>query len=336
MQSTDVVPESCVRILEWDPNLYSVQGVHQVASLRSPPSMNLVAHRPDTPVLVLPPRSRYVPHRAEVQGAWQPGNDDDVSLPSGEPRSRPEQNGIDPAGDLVAQTYKIPPRLNAPTRAQTPGVRVQQSRPPPPDGSLVRVQPGPRPISARTRPSGTSSLFSPDVKPFRKEAVPRPGSAPDKNDGRLRSEIYALRSPGEETLAAPGLSPRTPTGRAPNDQLQFELSVTASVLRAAQTRLAQEREQRAIARIGEERAVESMKLARDETKKLHEQKVLEEVKLAQAMAAQRKELEEDLDRLERDREVSPAQDITLACFIRPSPPLLVGRDQTHEPAVCAI
>ena len=80
--------------------------------------------------------------------------------------------------------------------------------------------------------------------------------------------------------------------------------MTASVLRAAQTRLAQAREQRQIARIGEERALDSMKQARNETQKLNEEKVQEELKLATVIAEQRKELESELTLLEKDQEVS--------------------------------
>jgi hypothetical protein len=157
-----------------------------------------------------------------------------------------------------------------------------------------------RPSSARTPP-----LFSPEVKPFRKEGIPRPGSAPGKQqDGRLRTEIFTLRTPGEQTLKAPALSPRSGSPRfRPNEQLQYELGVTASVLRAAQTRLAQEREQRQIARIGEERALESMKRAREETMALEQAKVEEELRLAKGMAEQRMELEEELKHMESAQEV---------------------------------
>ena len=206
-------------------------------------------------------------------------------------------NSTDPAGDTVTATYLVPQRRIEVPRSQSPR-----------NGAGVMLHPprGSRPTSARTRPQ-SASLFSPDVKPIRKEPMPgRPGSAPGKKDERLRTEMYAIRTPGEDTLHAPLISPRGPGQTPVNKQLQFELGVTASVLRAAQTRLAQEREQRQIARIGEERALIDMKRAKQEAKLLSEEKIQEEFRVAMTMAEQRQELEKELTRIESEQEVSTA------------------------------
>jgi Ca2+-binding EF-hand superfamily protein len=204
---------------------------------------------------------------------------------------------------LVPQQKVVQNKLQQPKQLRSAGAA---------DGTQLVVYPQPtRPSSARTRVSSTATpLFSPDVRPHLKgPTVMRPGSAPEKagGDGRLRSEIFALRSPGEYSLPAPQVTPRSPAARQANQQLQFELGLTASVLRAAQNRLVQEREQRQIARIGEERALMAMKRARDEALHIEQEKVAEELHLAKAMHEQRLALEAELSRLENEQDVMQSQ-----------------------------
>ena len=256
-------------------------------------------------MMVLPPRSRYVP-AGMVGGAWEEADDE---LTPAQPRNPPDSD-MDPAAAAAAATYLAPPQRVTQTKLSQP----KATRPGgPQDGTALVVYPQPaRPASARTRPSEARSLFSPDVRATRKGPVTaRPGSAPDKGagmtDGRLRSEVFALRTPGEQTLPAPQLTPRSPAARQANHQLQFELGLTATVLRAAQTRLAQEREQRQIARIGEERALDAMKRARDEALITANEKVSEELNLAKTMAEQRRDLENELTRLENEQDVRTSE-----------------------------
>ena len=100
----------------------------------------------------------------------------------------------------------------------------------------------------------------------------RPATATDSAGGR--PDVSAMWTPGEAVLTGPSLTPLSATvgshsaRRPASEELQYELSVTASVLRAAQTRLTKEREQRQLARVGEELALVDAKRTKDERKAL--------------------------------------------------------------------
>ena len=122
-------------------------------------------------------------------------------------------------------------------------------------------------------------------------------------------QMHTLMTPGEELLHGPGLStalaktePRG--GRRPAaEELQYELSVTATVLRAAQDRLAKEREQRQLARVGEELALVDVARAREEAAQLAAERRESEREVAKRIAEQRSALEGELRRLEIENDV---------------------------------
>ena len=271
------------------------------------PDTTLAVETPQA--IVLPPRSRYSPTRAGIAPEDSPVLTEELKEPS--------RNGVRamsppaqmPRNAFVQQVPEGPeaylPRREAPRRRQ------QRS-----------INPGSRPSSAASRPNSAQSQPASVSYVPRAYGKPRPNSARATSasggggggaltDSLPRPDVYALWTPGETVLRAPpmlasdSVSGRsTTTPRRPGaEELQYELSVTASVLRAAQDRLVKEREQRQLARVGEELAMVDVKRAREEAKALAEERRLEAQNLAKSMADQRKELESELTRLESEQEV---------------------------------
>lgn len=250
--------------------------------------------------------------------------------------------GDNPAQGAAMMESKEPPgaSLSSRPRSAASSPRAPRSGAAPADGLSSTLPPAPgRHGSGPTR--RRNSPTAPGVQSYLpRRQNQRPISAPGAGKpymGRLMAnELYALTTPREELLHAPTLgsdavtkgaeSPRRPAA----EELQYELSVTASVLRAAQDRLAKEREQRQLARVGEELALIDVKRARDEAKQVAEERRMEEKAVAKAMAEQRRALEVDLTRLESENEVRrprlPPSPLavrwrsvppTLACVMRP-------------------
>ena len=226
-------------------------------------------------MVVLPPRSRYntTRHTARVvEPAWS-GSDMNVS---GVP-------GVGNDGPMIEEVIAIPPAnaghagvgsLN-PMARRSGGSSSPRNYRRPPDGG-INSSLSPRPFSsslppAPGRPSsaayrghsqggssvaGAVSMYQP-----RRNNFLRPGSAPG-----AKGPLVNLMTPSEEMLSAPGMQTALTThdaGRRPAaEELQYELSVTAAVLRAAQDRLAKEREQRQLARVGEELALIDVRIFR--------------------------------------------------------------------------
>ena len=78
------------------------------------------------------------------------------------------------------------------------------------------------------------------------------------------------------------------------EELQHELTMTATVLRTAQNRLAEEREQRLRARAAEELALVDVRRAKEEARATREEQRESDRHLTKALMAQRKELEAQL------------------------------------------
>ena len=82
--------------------------------------------------------------------------------------------------------------------------------------------------------------------------------------------------------------------------------MTATVLRSAQSRLAEEREERLRARAGEELAMVDIRRAREESKQLKDDRRAQDRRHVKALAEQRKQLEESLRRAEGEQEAAVA------------------------------
>ena len=118
-------------------------------------------------------------------------------------------------------------------------------------------------------------------------------------------EMYAwYMMPQEELLRTPtdAVEARRPAA----EELQHELTMTANVLRSAQSRLADEREQRLRARAAEELAMIDLKRARDEAKALEEGQREADRELSKALMQQRVELEAQLQQQEDEQELKIA------------------------------
>jgi hypothetical protein len=135
----------------------------------------------------------------------------------------------------------------------TPGPRPTRGRPKsrpgsnyvtPPEGTMTIVDFSPQPLAstlphAPGRPTSAAVMRGSGGRPSPYTGamqVHRPGSAPAPKG------YHGVLTPGEHLLAAPHLSTvlTTPGARRPAaEELQYELSVTAAVLRAAQDRLIQ-------------------------------------------------------------------------------------------------
>ena len=202
----------------------------------------------------------------------------------------------------------------------TPGPRPTRGRPKPrpgsnyvtpPEGSMTIVDFSPQPLAstlphAPGRPSSAAVMRGSGGRPSPYTGamqVYRPGSAPAPKG------YHGVLTPGEHLLAAPHLSTvlTTPGARRPAaEELQYELSVTAAVLRAAQDRLAKEREERQLARVGEELALIDVQRAREEAHQVATERREGEKHLARAMAEQRRALETELRKLESDTDAAAA------------------------------
>lgn len=270
---------------------------------------------PDTPVVVLPPRSRYEPATSIATDGPQLVEDitEEVIFEAGGRPPQPPRQAFGPSGAGGSGGGRGGPgRPNAPGRLTAP-----------PNGAMVTMRPASarRPQSARTT---GGSVYASSARRHAERlhvqqpvaAAGRPGSAPGepgagglfKLPDERRKEAFALWTPGEEVLKAPALTPlgtsSTGSRRPAAEELQYELTVTAGVLRAAQTRLSKEREARQLARVGEELALVDLRNAREEQKALQEERRNETRALANQVIGQRKELEDELKRLESDQEVS--------------------------------
>ena len=107
--------------------------------------------------------------------------------------------------------------------------------------------------------------------------------------------------PDESMLRTPA-PPRRPAEEA----LQHELTMTAGILRSAQSRLAEEREERLRARAGEELAMVDIRRAREEARQLKDERRAQDRKHMKVLADQRKALEMELKRAEGEQEAAIA------------------------------
>ena len=119
----------------------------------------------------------------------------------------------------------------------------------------------PRPSSAISLPPETPNGSA--ARARKPRGSPRPGSAPRSAQGHSGWTPYDW-TPRAELLASPYNELSSQSLRKPaTEELQQELQMTGSVLRAVQDRLKQEREQRVLARTAEELALMDVKLARE-------------------------------------------------------------------------
>jgi len=148
--------------------------------------------------------------------------------------------------------------------------------------------------SSRRRPASAKSAVS-----------VRPGSAPMKRGGASKDEHPGWWLTPDQTLLA---SPRAvPEVRRPAaEELQHELTMTAVVLRTAQSRLAEEREQRMKARADEELAQVDVRRAKEEARAIREEQRESDRLLSKALFQQRRELEAQLQRQADEEELKIA------------------------------
>ena len=280
-------------------------------------SHGIEADSPETPqIIVLPPRSRFEPSSApngplRPHPALQETIVEDMTVQSagGGANDRP-RSGSTTGGRTMSppaqprQAFVSSPRNGRSTRA--PGQ--------PQGEGAVRTNTGII-VPTRSRPTSAASTYKnayyvqPPTSKRQGSASTRPSTA--GSGGMGRPDVYAMWTPGEAVLTGPSLTPLSASvgggphsaRRPASEELQYELSVTASVLRAAQTRLAKEREQRQLARVGEELALVDVKRAKEEVKAIADERKSEAKILAKGMAEQRKELESELKRLESEQEV---------------------------------
>ena len=165
---------------------------------------------------------------------------------------------------------------------------------------------GYRPSSAASKrrpPSGNSA------KSVSTALTLRPGSAPGRGAKIARStyDMNAWWTTPDETLLQTPRPIGLDTNRRPAaEELQQELTMTATVLRTAQSRLAEERESRLRARASEELAMVDLRRAKEEARAIREQSVKDDRQLAKALMAQRKELEGQLVRKDEEQELQLA------------------------------
>jgi hypothetical protein len=306
---------------------------------------------PSTPqVIVLPPHSRYDPA----------GNRDGPLRPHPALTEESIVEDVTPSGVIDGANKRD--RARSGGRAMSPPAQPRQAfvtsprnggRPGSvgsgaPDGS-VRALNGTivptrlRPTSAVSSNYRNSYNVAPPSAGKRRPGSSRPTTASDTG----RPDIYAMWTPGEAVLTGPALTPTSAmvgphSARRPaSEELQYELSVTASVLRAAQTRLTKEREQRQLARVGEELALVDVKRAKEEMKALTDERRSESKSLAKGMAEQRKELENELQRLEAEQEVRSAAPVPPrhrlhATHARARFPQNVGEPSRSAGPACAV
>ena len=263
-------------------------------------------------IIVLPPHSRFDPSgRGEgplrphpalqetvIEDVTPSGTIDGANRKDNRARSGPNSGRAMSPPAQPRQAFVSSPRNGRPNSGAPSAESAVRAL----NGTLVPTRS--RPTSAMT--NYRNNYYVPPSGGKRRPGS-RPATASDSGGGR--PDVYAMWTPGEAVLTGPSLTPLSATvgshsaRRPASEELQYELSVTASVLRAAQTRLTKEREQRQLARVGEELALVDAKRTKDEMKALAEERKSEAKALAKGMAEQRKELEHELQRLETEQEV---------------------------------
>lgn len=210
-------------------------------------------------------------------------------------------------------TTATPPPASLPTTLisglDRKGIRVQA-------GPIVAVHTGHRPLSASSnfRQVSASTKRRPGSgrpgsgKSWSTALSLRPSSAPGTRPKAARSP-YADEitgwwlMPDDALLRTPAVNVRRPAA----EELQQELTMTATVLRTAQGRLSEEREQRLKARASEELAMVDLRRAKDEARAIKEERRQSDRQLTKALMQQRKELEAQLQRQEDEQELRLAQ-----------------------------
>ena len=178
-----------------------------------------------------------------------------------------------------------------------------------------------RPVSARRgRPLGTPA---PATSPRGHRPTSAPGQRPDPSGPTARpSSAIAYGAYGSDKLAQSARAAsavnyvgwwmpdddmlRTPVAarRSEAEDLQQELTMTAGVLRSAQSRLAEEREHRLRARAGEELAMVDIRRMAEETRQLKEDRRAQDRMHVKALTEQRRALEGELKRVEGEQEAA--------------------------------
>lgn len=161
-----------------------------------------------------------------------------------------------------------------------------------------------RPISAAVKRRPASALVQPQtLTTFR--AGSAPGMRPASKAGSRPSTAGIAGTwftPDESLLRTP-IAPRQPAA----EELQHELTMTATVLRSAQSRLAEEREQRLRARAAEELALVDARHAKEEARAIRNERRDSDRQLTKALMQQRKELEAQLQKTEDEKELQVAE-----------------------------
>ena len=161
-------------------------------------------------------------------------------------------------------------------------------------GPLVTASGAPpaRPFSAsrRSRPNSAAPKSTGSV---------RPGSAPGKAQANADAAGWWL-TPDQSLLHTPRamIELRRPAA----EELQHELTMTATVLRTAQSRLAEEREMRLRARAAEELAMVDVRRAKEESRAIREEQRDSDRQLTKALMQQRRELEDQIRKQESEQE----------------------------------
>jgi hypothetical protein len=284
---------------------------HQFTSYMQRLDSDIGAGSPTTPqVIVLPPRSRFEPTGASVTrtALEEPIFEDDTIETTEAGRGREPTRGVGAGGRSRTMSPPAAPRQAFGSGGDYKASGRGGNR----SGRGAVAIPGSGGMRPRSgRPATGAAYYQSASKVSTRPIIRRPTSAPVDDNGMPtptgRPNVYALWTPGEAVLSGPTFTPPSSAGpgerrRPATEELQYELSVTANVLRAAQDRLAKEREQRQLARVGEELALVDVKRAREEAKVLSEQRRDESKAVAQQMAEQRKELEAELRKLESDQQ----------------------------------
>ena len=205
---------------------------------------------PSTPqIIVLPPRSRFEPANQALKPhpALQETIIEDVT--NQPPPKDPLQN--EPSRPRSGASGNSGRAMSPPAQPRQAFVSTANSPRSRPDGA-VRALNGTL-VPTRSRPTSAASTYRNAyyMPPpsggggggKRRPGSARPGTAASDGSGAGGRDVYALWTPGEAVLTGPSLSATAPhSARRPaSEELQYELSVTASVLRAAQTRLGRRR-----------------------------------------------------------------------------------------------
>ena len=164
-----------------------------------------------------------------------------------------------------------------------------------------------RALSARRRPASDARSNTLSVRPGSAPGLPgKPASSARsmKNSPYLADSGWWL-TPDESMVHTPNPASRAER-RPAAEELQHELTMTATVLRTAQTRLAEEREQRLRARAAEELALVDVRRAKEEARASREEQRESDRHLTKALMAQRKELEIQLKHQEDEQQLKLA------------------------------